>query len=58
MDLSNYPTKVDLEKATGADTSKFAKNIKLAISKSDIDKLDIDKLKNEKCTKQFNQFEK
>ena len=44
LDLSNYATKVDLENATGVDTSKFAKNVDLASLKSEVDKLDIDKL--------------
>ena len=46
LDLSNYSTKTDFKKATGVDTSKFAKNVNLANLKSNVDKLDIDKLKN------------
>ena len=30
LDLSNYGTKADLKKATGADTSKFDKKVDLA----------------------------
>ena len=45
-DLPNYATKADLRKATGVDTSKFAKRIDLASLISDVDKLDIDKLKS------------
>ena len=36
---------LDLQKATGVDTSKFAKNIDLASLKLDINEVDIDKLK-------------
>ena len=46
LDLSNYATKADFKKATGVDTSKFAKKADLANLKSDLDKLDIDQLKN------------
>ena len=46
LDLSNYTTKSGLKNATGADTSKFAKNVGLVSLKSDLGKLDIDKLKN------------
>ena len=46
LDLSNYATKTDLKKATGIDTSKFAKKGDLRNLKSSADKLDIDKLKN------------
>ena len=49
LDLSNYPTKADLENATSVYTSKVAKKVDLANFKSDVDKLDIVKLK--KCTK-------
>ena len=38
-------TKADLKNATGADTSKFAKKVDLAILRSNVDKLDIDMLK-------------
>ena len=34
LDLPNYATKVNFKKATGADTSKFAKKVNLASSKS------------------------
>ena len=44
LDLSNYATKVDLENATGADASKFAKMVDLATLKSEVHKLCIDKL--------------
>ena len=46
LELSNYATKAGLENAAGLDTSKFAKKVDLANSKSNVDKLDIDKLKN------------
>ena len=46
LDLPNYATKTDLKKATGIDTSKFAKKGDLCNLKSSADKLDIDKLKN------------
>ena len=46
LDLSNCATKADLKKATGVDTSKFAKKVDLFNLKSNVDKLDIDKLKN------------
>ena len=46
LDLSNYTTKSGLKNATGADTSKFAKNVGLVSLNSDLGKLDIDKLKN------------
>ena len=44
IDLFNYATKIDLEKATGIDTSNFAPNSNLASLKTEVDKLDIDKL--------------
>ena len=44
--MSNYTTKTDLKKATGVDTSDFAKKTNLANLKSDLEKLDIDKFKN------------
>ena len=43
LDLSNYARKSDIKKATGVDTSSFAKKTDLAGLKSEIDKLDIDK---------------
>ena len=46
LDLSNYPTKPDLKKATSVDASKFAKKDDLANLKSNVDKLDIDELEN------------
>ena len=46
LDLSNYPTKADLENATSVYTSKVAKKVDLANFKSNIDKLDLDELKN------------
>ena len=45
FDLSNYATKADLRKATGVDTSTFAKKVDLASLKYNVDKLDTDKLK-------------
>ena len=45
LHLSNYAKKkVDLKRATGADTSKSAKKNNLGSLKSEIDKLDIEKL--------------
>ena len=44
IDLFNYATKIDLEKATGIDTSNFAPKSNLASLKTEVDKLDIDKL--------------
>ena len=45
LDLSNYATKADLKKATGVNTSDFAKKADLANLKLVVDELDIDKLK-------------
>ena len=45
LDLSNYATKADFKKATGVDTSDFAKKADLASLKLVVDELDIDKLK-------------
>ena len=36
LNLSNYATRADLKNATGADTSKFAKNIDLTNLKSNL----------------------
>ena len=44
LNLSNYPTKSDLKKATGVNTLKFAKNDDLTTLKSKVDKVGIDKL--------------
>ena len=44
LDLSSYPTKVDLKNAIGVDTSKFPKKVDLASLNSEIEKLDISKL--------------
>ena len=46
LGLSNYAKTTDLKNATSVDTSKCAKKVDLANSKSDVDKLDIDELKN------------
>ena len=46
LELSNYPTKLDLKNATDVDTWKFAKKVDLASLKYNVDKLDIDKFKN------------
>ena len=47
LDLSNYAQKkkkeADSKSAAGVDTSKFAKKVDLASSKSEVDKLDIHK---------------
>ena len=43
LNLYNYATKAYLKNATGADTSKFAKEVDLASLKSEVDKIDIDK---------------
>ena len=45
LDLSNYATKSDSKRATGVDTSKFAKKADLPNLKSEIDKIDIDESK-------------
>ena len=37
FELSNYKTKADLKNVTGADTSKFAKNVDLANLKCHVD---------------------
>ena len=42
--ISNYAAKSNLKNAAGADTSKFAKKIDLASSKSDVNDADIDEL--------------
>ena len=42
--LPTYPTKTDLENATGIDASKLSAKSDLASLKAEIDKLDIDKL--------------
>ena len=44
LGLSNYATKFDIKKATGVDTSNFAKKANLASLKSEVDKLDIDEV--------------
>ena len=46
LDLSNYPTQLDLKKATVLYTMGFAKKTDLVNLKSDVDKFDIDNLKN------------
>ena len=46
LDLYDYATKVDLENATGIDTSDFAKKTDFVTLKSDVVELDIDNLKN------------
>ena len=45
LDLSNYPIKLDLKKATSVDAPESAKKTYLASLKSGVDELDIDKLK-------------
>ena len=45
VDLSNYSTKLDLNHATGVDTSKSGAKSDLASLKTKIDKKDTDKLK-------------
>ena len=40
LDFSNHETKFDLKEAADIDTSKFAKDVDLANSKSDTDNLD------------------
>ena len=40
LDLSNYPTKSDLNNTTGSDTSYFAEKADLTSLKSDFDKLE------------------
>ena len=44
IDLSNYPTKTDLNNVTHVGTSSFALKTNLANLKTEVDKLDIDKL--------------
>ena len=44
LDLSSYPTKVDLKNVIGVDTSKFPKKVDLASLNSETEKLDISKL--------------
>ena len=43
--MSNYATKIDLEKAAGVDTSKLPAKSDLANLKAEIYKIDVDKLK-------------
>ena len=45
LNIFNYATKSDLEKAAGDDTSPFTNKHDLTILKSDVDKLDTDELK-------------
>ena len=46
VDLSNYATKTDLKKLTGADTSKLAAQFDLAsLQKVEVDQIDVDKSK-------------
>ena len=45
VDLSNYATKTDLEKATGVDTYKLAAKSDLVSLKAEIDKIYVEKLK-------------
>ena len=45
LDLTNYPTKTDLNNTTHVDTSSFANKTNLAALKAEVDKIDIDKLK-------------
>ena len=45
LDLSSYPTKVELKNATGVGAYKLAAKSDLAIPKTEVDKLDVDKLK-------------
>ena len=42
--MSNYATKVDLENATGIDTSKLVAEFDLVCLKAEVDKLEIDRL--------------
>ena len=46
LDLSNYATKVDLQRATVVDTSMLAAETDLASLTAQFDKLLVDKLKN------------
>ena len=46
VELSNYATESDLQKAADVNTWKFPKKVDLASLKSNVDKLGIDKLKN------------
>ena len=44
VDLSNYPTKIDLKNVTHVGTSRFALKTNLASLKTEIDKVDNEKL--------------
>ena len=44
IDLSNYPTKTDINNISQVYTSSFALKTNLANLKTEVDKLDIDKL--------------
>ena len=46
VDLSNYPTKIDIKNIPHVDTSSFALKSHLAGLKAKVDKLDIDELKS------------
>ena len=48
LDLSNYTTKSDIEKATGVDISEFAKMADLVSLKWNVDRWDFDELKTVK----------
>ena len=45
LDLSNYATKADLNRATGVDTFNLAAKSYLASLKAEVDKIIVDKLK-------------
>ena len=45
LDLTNYPTKTDLNNITHVDVSSFASKTNLAALKTEVDKIDADKLK-------------
>ena len=49
VDLSNYATKTDLEKATGIDKPNLALKSNLVKSNAAIDKINVDKLKTKLC---------
>ena len=46
VDLSNYPTKIDIKNISHVDTSSFTLKSHLAGPRTKVDKLDIDKLKS------------
>ena len=58
LDLSNYTTKSDIEKATGVDISEFAKMADLVSLKWNVDRWDFDELKTVKVKEIQTDFKK